>query len=60
MPLSWPTTNLATSSSAMFARKNGQETTTVDIFFIGYAWFRNVDYGIRPSVHEATFPEIFT
>ena len=47
-------TNFGTSSSAMFARKNGQETTTVDIFLIGYAWFRNVHYGTRRSVHEAT------
>ena len=29
------------------------ETTTV-IFLIGYAWFRNVHYGTRPSVHETT------
>ena len=45
MSLSW---------TAMFAGKNGQETTTVDIFLIGYAWFRNVHYGTRRSVHEAT------
>ena len=60
MPLSWPTTNLATSSSAMFARKNGQQTTNVDICLIGYAWFRNVHFGTGPSVHEAiNFPLFF-
>ena len=52
MPLSLLMTNLATSSSAMFARMNGQEvcpqytclklvrTTIVDIFLTGHTWFR--------------------
>ena len=53
IPLSLPTTNLATSSSAMFARMNGQETTIVDIFFDWIRMVSHMDYGTRPSVHEA-------